>query len=129
MTKQPTPNQKKPWGLSYIPPKHLRLPDFDYGMVEETEERELQARRVSRKVLERTFKEMTKTLSSMSLASAVDEEERSDLAREGDLESACVSHQAPRPEMLRVCAISAYNANKSPMHSAFNVSLSDTNVL
>eukprot|EP00241_Pyramimonas_parkeae_P009504 CAMPEP_0114256322 /NCGR_PEP_ID=MMETSP0058-20121206/18084_1 /TAXON_ID=36894 /ORGANISM="Pyramimonas parkeae, CCMP726" /LENGTH=125 /DNA_ID=CAMNT_0001370867 /DNA_START=404 /DNA_END=778 /DNA_ORIENTATION=- len=37
MTRQPTPNKLLQWHLSYIPPKHLRLPGYDYGDVEETD--------------------------------------------------------------------------------------------
>jgi len=123
----------KPWGLSYIPPKHLRLPGFEYGLVEETDEGELLAQGGRRKLLERQFKEMAKSLSSKSLSSLsiADDEDQIllDFSREGDLESACVSHQSARPEMLRVCSISALCANKSQTHSVFNVSPTDTNVL
>jgi hypothetical protein len=87
MTKQPTPNKMKPWGLSYIPPKHLRLPGFEYGLVEETDEGELLAQGGRRKLLERQFKEMAKSLSSKSLSSLsiADDEDQIllDVSREG----------------------------------------------
>jgi len=38
MTRQPTPNLPKPWVLQYVPPKHLRLPGYDYRTVEDTAE-------------------------------------------------------------------------------------------
>lgn len=37
MTRQPTPHLKERWVLRYVPPKHLRLPDYDYGTVEDSE--------------------------------------------------------------------------------------------
>lgn len=36
MTRQPTPHSLQPWQLNYIPPKHLRMPGFDYGDIEES---------------------------------------------------------------------------------------------
>jgi len=133
MTRQPTPNLPKPWVLQYIPPKHLRLPGYVYRSVEDTDEGELLAHRGRRKLLERQFKEMAKSLSSTSLSSLsiADDEDQIllDVSREGDLESACVSHQSVRPEMLRVCSISALCADKGQIHGVFNVSPTDTNVL
>lgn len=37
MTRQPTPHLPKRWVLRYVPPKHLRLPGYDYGSVEDSE--------------------------------------------------------------------------------------------
>eukprot|EP00959_Pyramimonas_sp_CCMP1952_P265971 5560949-Pyramimonas_sp.AAC.1 len=41
MTRQPVPHLPKPWVLKYVPPKHLRIPGYDYGSVEDTEDTDM----------------------------------------------------------------------------------------
>jgi hypothetical protein len=124
---------RKQWSLNYIPPKHLRLPEYTYEEAEESESAEVFANRGRQSLLQRKLtSDMTKVMSNMSLSQMDDEEEHINEEPDvlpvvsGDIESACVNHQNPRPELLLPCAMSAYNSRGN---SAFNGPLSDTNVL
>lgn len=138
MTRQPSPGIMKAWSLNYIPPKHLRLPEYTYEDAEESEEAqacELKASRGRQSLLQRKLltDQMTKVLSAMSL-SQMDEEEGEQTIDEptalqdvaGDIESACVNHQTPRPELLLPCSLLAFNDRGN---NGFNGPLNDTNVL
>eukprot|EP00240_Pyramimonas_obovata_P011060 CAMPEP_0118921378 /NCGR_PEP_ID=MMETSP1169-20130426/685_1 /TAXON_ID=36882 /ORGANISM="Pyramimonas obovata, Strain CCMP722" /LENGTH=138 /DNA_ID=CAMNT_0006862091 /DNA_START=587 /DNA_END=1003 /DNA_ORIENTATION=- len=138
MARQPAQDVRKAWVLQYIPPKHLRLPEYTYDNADESEEApQVSASRGRQLSLQRKLltHDMTKVMSNMSL-SQMDEEENHNRdeptafqGNAGDIETACVNHQAPRPELLLPCAMSAIASNKSPMNSPFNGSLNDTNVL
>eukprot|EP00959_Pyramimonas_sp_CCMP1952_P021229 447922-Pyramimonas_sp.AAC.1 len=75
MTRQPSQNMRKLWALNYIPPKHLRLPEYTYRDADDSDDSELEARRGRHTMLHRALtQEMTKVMSNMSL-SQMDEEE------------------------------------------------------
>lgn len=109
MTRQPTPHQLRPWQLKgYIPPKHLRLPGFDYGRVEESLEAVVHTRESIR--LQPTVQAIKQSVSESKRRDTVTQEALRlvRIASKGDIESTGLTVQAPCAVDLWSCVGSGY---------------------
>jgi hypothetical protein len=105
MTRQPTAHELRPWHLSYIPPRHLRLPGFAYGDIDESPE-----------VAERMQASMNPADqgSKMETCAGVGAKRRDAITQEavrlvrnasqGDIEAASATHQNPLHVDMWSCA-------------------------